>query len=263
MTPTAIITGASSGIGAATARLLAQKGLNVALIARRLDKLEGIKAEIDAHGRQALIVAADLTQETECADAFTKIKKQFGSVEILVNNAGTGWYGYFNDMGWDEARALLQLNIMAVVQMTALCLSEMLRQQCGHIINISSIAGSLPAQGNVLYSASKAFVDTYTTALYRETRGTPIHISLVRPGPVHTEFFDVAQNKKNSLHNPLEKVGVSAEAVAQDIWRLVQRPRRVIHIPRWVGLAPLFEFATGWVQNLIGPVDLNRQRYLK
>jgi uncharacterized protein len=114
----------------------------------------------------------------------------------------------------------------------------------------------LPSQGTAMYSGTKAFLDAFTTAVYRETRGTGVEISLVRPGAVKTDFFSTSEQKENGRRNPATGTGVSVDYTVGRIWRLIQRPRRVMHIPTLAGLAPLFEFATGWIQDLIGPVHL-------
>ena len=108
------------------------------------------------------------------------------SVGVLVNNANFGWYGYYADIAWEIAREMLQVNISAVIQLTRLLLPGMLERRCGHIINIGSIAGSLPNQGIAIYSATKACLDAFTTSMHRELRGSGVAVSVVCPGPVRT-----------------------------------------------------------------------------
>ena len=109
-------------------------------------------------------------------------------VDVLVNNAGLGWYGFGTEMPWTIASEILQVNITAAVHFTLLFLKKMRSLGSGHIINIGSISGSLPSQGVALYGATKSFLDNFTTALYRELTGTHLHVSVVRAGPVLTEF---------------------------------------------------------------------------
>jgi short-subunit dehydrogenase len=250
----AVITGASSGIGAATARQLAQAGLTVILVARRLERLIGLQAEITSAGGKAEVVAADLRSETERVHVF----EQVGAADVLVNNAGFGWYGYFNEMSWETAREMLQVNVGATTHLTSLFLPGMMERNRGHVINVGSISGSIPSQGIAMYAASKSFMDAFTTALYRETSGTRVRVSVVRAGPVKSEFCESALNRENGGHVPTERVGVTSEHVAWRIWKLLLQPRRVIYVPRWLQIVPWVELSFGWLEDRIGPLLLRR-----
>jgi len=252
----AVITGTSSGIGAATARQLAKAGMQVILVARRLERLVGLQAEIKSAGGKAEVVAADLRSEEERVHVF----QQVGVADVLVNNAGFGWYGYYNNMPWKIAREMLATNIEAVAHLTSLFLPGMRKRNRGHIINVGSISGSIPSQGKAMYAASKSFMDAFSTALHRETRGTNVKVSVVRAGPVKTEFCESALDHQNSGHIPTEKVGVTSEHVAFRIWELLLHPRRIIYVPRWLKIVPWFELSFGWLEDLIGPVLLKRKK---
>ena len=252
----AVITGTSSGIGAATARQLAKAGMQVVLVARRLERLVGLQAEIESAGGKAEVVAADLRSEEERVHVF----HQVGVADVLVNNAGFGWYGYYNNMPWKIAREMLATNIEAVAHLTSLFLPGMRKRNRGHIINVGSISGSIPSQGIAMYAASKSFMDAFSTALHRETRGTNVKVSVVRAGPVKTEFCESALDHQNSGHIPTEKVGVTSEHVAFRIWDLLLHPRRIIYVPRWLKIVPWFELSFGWLEDLIGPVLLKRKK---
>ena len=195
----AVVTGASSGIGEAIARKLAKAGIKVILVARRGDRLKQIQSDISAGGGRAEIAVADLSQHQERERIF----ECYQNADVLVNNAGFGWYGFFTEMTWETAQAMLLVNDHATVHLTRLFLPEMVTRKRGHIINMSSIVGSLPSQGVAMYSASKAFLDAFTTAVYRETRGTGVQVSLVRPGAVKTDFFRVSERKDNAGHYPI------------------------------------------------------------
>ena len=256
----AVVTGASSGIGAATARRLAHEGMQVVLVARRLDRLESLAAEIQQGGGHTNIIAADLTQEGERARVFEEVHRQSGSIDVLINNAGLGWYGYGSDMSWKTAWEMLQVNIEAVVQLTIGFLGKMRQRGSGHIINVGSISGSIPSQGIALYGATKSFLDNFTTALYRELTGTHIHVSVVRAGAVRTEFGEVALSKDNGGHVPTEHVGVTADHVAWRIWKLMAHPRRVIYVPGWLRVVPWAELTFGWFIDRVGPLLLKKQK---
>jgi hypothetical protein len=254
------VTGASSGIGAATAKRLAHEGMRVVLVARRLDRLETLAENIRQDGGAPSIIPADLTQEADRLRLFSEVTERFGNPDILVNNAGLGWYGYGSEMTWKTAREMLQVNVEAVVQLSLSFLGKMRQRNSGHIINVGSISGSIPSQGVAVYGATKSFLDSFTTALFRELTGTRVHVSVVRAGPVRTEFGEAALARENGWHVPTERVGVSAEAVANRIWDLVRHPRRVIYVPNWLRLVPLAELSFGWIIDRVGPLLLKKQK---
>jgi short-subunit dehydrogenase len=256
----AVITGASSGIGAATARRLADEGMRVILVARRRARLETLAKQIRKDGGTARIITADLTQEVDRSHLFQEVSERYGDIDILVNNAGLGWYGYGDDMSWKTALEMLQVNVEAVVQLSLSFLSRMRQRNTGHIINIGSISGSLPSQGIALYGATKSFLDNFTTALHRELTGTHVHVSVVRAGPVKTEFGEAALLHKNGLHVPTEKMGVTAEKVAERVWSLIRRPRRLIYVPDYLRLVPWLELSFGWIIDRVGPLLLKKQK---
>jgi len=251
----AVVTGASSGIGESTARQLAKAGMRVVLVARRLERLLGLQAKIASDGGKAEVVAADLRSEEERVHILQKV----GEADVLVNNAGFGWYGYFDNMPWKTAREMLETNIASTAHLTSLFLPGMRRRNCGHIINVGSISGSIPSQGIAMYAASKSFMDAFTTALYRETRGSNVNVSVVRAGAVKTEFYESALEHQNSGHIPTEKIGVTSEHVAHRIWNLLLHPKRIIYVPRWLQIVPWVELTFGWLEDLIGPMLLRRQ----
>jgi short-subunit dehydrogenase len=256
----AVVTGASSGIGAATARRLAREGMQVVLVARRLDRLEELAREIRQGGGQAYAIPADLIQESDRARLFQEVTSRFGDADVLINNAGLGWYGYGDEMPWKTALEMLQVNVEAVVQLTLGFLGKMRQRNAGHIINVGSISGSIPSQGVAVYGATKSFLDNFTTALHRELTGTRVHVSVVRAGPVRTEFCETALQRENGMHIPTENVGLTSEQVAQRIWTLMLRPRRVVYLPEYLRLVPWAELAFGWIIDRMGPLLLRNQK---
>ncbi len=254
----ALITGASSGIGAAVARKLAHRGAHVLLVARRADRLELLADEIRRDGGIADVIVADLADEGGRAAALAQARTLAGGIDILVNNAGLGWYGYGSDMPWSVAREMIQTNMAALAHLTLLVLSDMEARGTGHIINISSISGSLPEQGTAVYSATKSFVDNFTTALYRELHGTAVRISLLRPGPVRTEFSDRATSQPAGRPIPGQRFAITPERVAARVISVLQHPRRVAYVPNWLQVVPWVEPAFGWIIDLLGPALLRR-----
>lgn len=254
----ALITGASSGIGEAAALRLAREGLRLILVARRKERLEAVATRVREAGGQAHVLAADLTNEADRAGMLAAAH-ELGPLDLLINNAGFGWYGYGSRMPVALAREMLALNVGAAVDLSLNILRQMVARGRGHIINISSIAGSLPNQGIAMYAGTKSFLDSFTTALHRELRGTRVYASLVKPGPVRTEFFDAGAGEGTGQRIPAERFAISAEQVAERIWGLVRRPRRVIYIPRVLTLSQWVEPAVGWLIDFLGPLLLRRQ----
>lgn len=256
----ALITGASSGIGAATARLLASRGLRVLLVARRRSALEQLAAEIDRSGGRAEVLPADLSQEAARKTIYREVTERHAVPDVLVNNAGFGWYGYYADMPWETARRMIAVNTTAIAQLTSSFLPLMRANNRGHIINVGSIAGGLPSQGIALYAATKSFLDAFTTALHREMRGTPVRLSVVRPGPVISEFFDRARKLPAGRPLPSERFAVPASLVAERIWHLLRHPRRFIYVPWALRFSPWIETGFGWLIDRLGPLLLRKPR---
>jgi short-subunit dehydrogenase len=256
----ALVTGASSGIGGATAKLLAQAGYRIALVARREEQLQALAEEIRAAGGDALVVVADLADEAAAQRVFDRVAAVYGAVDVLVNSAGFGWYGYGSEMPWTTAWQMMQTNMVALAHFTLLALREMKARGRGHIVNIGSIAGSLPNQGIAVYSATKSFVESFTTSLHRELAGSGVHVSVIKPGPVATPFYDRAAAQEGGGRIPGERFAVRPEAVAQRILALLRRPRRVAYVPRWLRFVPWVEPIFGWLIDLLGPLLLRQAR---
>ncbi len=255
--PVALVTGASSGIGAAIARRLAREGIRLALAARRKERLEALTEEIRQAGGEARPFPADLAQEAERERLIREVDAVWGLPDILVNNAGLGWYGFGDGMPWPRAQEMIEVNVAAAVHLCLLVLPRMKARGRGHLINIGSIAGNIPSQGVALYCATKSFLEAFTTAIYRELQGTGVWISVVKPGPVTTEFFD--RSSSAGLRMPAERFAISPERVAERVWRLLGHPRRVVYVPEWYRIVPWVEMLLGWAMDRVGPLLLRRQ----
>ena len=255
----AVVTGASSGIGAVTAERLAREGLHVILVARRVERLEQLKLLIEGQGGQASVYPADLGQAAKRELLADDILRAYPAVDVLVNNAGLGWYGYYADMPLQIALEILAVNVEAVAHLTRLFLPNMRNRCSGHIINIGSIAGGLPNQGIAIYAASKAFLDAFTTVLHRELRGSGVHASVVRPGPVTSEFFSVAAGRENGGEIPAKALAVPAEQVARAVWSLLRRPRRVAYVPWYLVVSPWLEHLFAPIIDRLGPLLLRQK----
>ena len=193
MHPVCLITGASSGIGAALARRIAASGQALALTARRLDRLEALAQELrQAHGVTVASIRCDLAQPDGAASLLETLRQRDLEVGTLVNNAGFGLRGDFTDASWSDAAAMVQLMVTAPVQLCHGLLPAMQLAGSGTIVNVASLAGLIPGlPGSTLYSASKAFLIRFSQSLAAENRATGVRVLSVCPGYVHTEFHAV------------------------------------------------------------------------
>jgi short-subunit dehydrogenase len=255
-----MVTGASSGIGAAVARSLAREGMLVILLARRVERLDELAREIRAAGGEVETLPADISLEKERKRVFDRVTDRFGRLDLLVNNAGMGYYGFAAEMPWQTASEILAVNISAIVHLCLLFLPGMKQRGNGQVINISSIAGKMPNQGIAVYSGSKSFLDSFSTSLFREMRGSGVFICTLRPGPVSSEFFDTAQERSNgNRRTPGELFAIAPERVARAVIGLVNHPRRKAYVPAYLVVSPLLELLFGWAIDLVGPVLLKRK----
>lgn len=228
----AVVTGASSGIGRAISVRFAQAGARVALLARRREQLREVREEIEKDGGEALDLSTDLLVPEQISRAFSSIRNQWGDPQILVNNAGTGFFGQLVDSKLDEYEMTFNLNVRALYLATKEVLPAMIRAREGTIINISSIAGKMGLAGSSLYCASKFAVTGLSEALLEEVRRYNVRVAVICPGMVSTEFFgrkDVAGNQADFIRP--EDVAeatllCASETQTATFKEIVIRPRR-------------------------------------
>ena len=190
---TALITGASSGIGETFAEELAKKNHNLILVARSQDKLNALAARLSSNYQvQAEVIVQDLTKPSAAKTVFDLVRAKGMVVDLLINNAGFGDYGAFCDRPLDKQMNMIQLNIAAVVELTGLFLPLMQQRSSGAIINVSSIAGFQPIPYMSVYAASKAFILNFSEALWAENKDTGVNILVTCPGPTESKFYDRA-----------------------------------------------------------------------
>jgi len=254
----AVVTGASGGIGAIVARRLAALGYRIFLVARRTDRLDVLASEIQTEGGRADVLAVDLVRPEGVQAVFDAVMETGDGIDVLVNNAGFGWYGYCSDMQWETALEMILVNNAALAQLIVMFLPVMRGRGYGHVINVSSVAGSIPSPWAALYSATKSFIDTLSTALYRELQGSGVHVSAVRPGAVLTEFYRTVTRLSAGRSIPVERFAVAPEAVAEAIVRLIRRPRRAVYVPRGLRIVPWLELSFGWLMDRVAPFFLRR-----
>lgn len=192
----AVVTGASSGIGEAYAIELAARGCHVVLVARSIDKLEWLAGKIKRkHGVQAYALSSDLSKAGAARQLAESIAKLSLTVDILINNAGFGSYGRFEDMDPERDQELIMLNTAALVGLTHQFLPGMLGRKDGIVVNVASMAAFVPCAYSAVYGASKAFVLSFSEALWAETRGRGVRVLTLCPGATDTRFFDVVGSR--------------------------------------------------------------------
>ena len=212
---TAVITGASSGIGAELAKLCAAGGYDVVLVARSAAKLAELAASLSrTHGIAARALAADLADPAAPQAIFEQTRGD--TIEILINNAGFGLLGAFAETDWAVEAHMLQVNIAALAHLTKRYLPEMLRRRSGRILNVASTAAFVPGPFMSIYYASKAFVVSFSHAIANEVKGTGVTVTVLCPGPTLTGFSEAAGISGSKL---FEGAAMSAADVARDGYR--------------------------------------------
>ncbi len=196
---TALVTGASSGIGAEFARVLARKGCDLILIARRQDKLRALADELSAqHKVKAHVIVQDLTDEWSARAVQAEIEQRELRVDILINNAGFASQGDFETLDAERLHAEVMLNVMAVVDLTRAFLPAMIERKSGVVVNVASTAAFFPLATQAVYGATKAFVLSWSEALWAENRARGIKVLALCPCATDTEFFARVGNDVNA-----------------------------------------------------------------
>jgi short-subunit dehydrogenase len=189
----ALVTGASGGLGADIARELASLGMNIVLTARNLDALDGLADELRARfGVATRCVPADLSQSSAAEPLFKEATAGGLNVSVLINNAGSGCWGGFDEIEWEKERAMLNLDIASLVHLTKLAAAHMKRNRFGLILQTASIGAFQPSPLYASYSAAKAFVLSYGLAVNYELKGTGVSCTVLNPGVTATGFFERA-----------------------------------------------------------------------
>ena len=222
---TALITGASSGIGLAFSHLLAQEGYDVVLVARSEDTLQALKEElISKHSVQAYVFSYDLTDIDAPQKLFDQVQQQGLSIHTLINNAGFGDYGEFVHSDWSKQQSMISLNVMALTHLAHLFLPAMVERGDGGILNVSSTAAFQPGPLMSVYFATKAYVLSLTEAIAAEVDGTGVKVSVLCPGPTQSNFAQAAEMGKVAENDGLSSDKIpSAEEVASFGYKALQK----------------------------------------
>ncbi|MDQ3098310.1 MAG: SDR family oxidoreductase [bacterium] len=228
MSRTALITGASGGIGLELARKCAESKMNLVLIARRQEKLEQIASEFSKQYQiQVKIITKDLSKPNAPQEIFDEVQKENININVLINNAGFSNYGQFTTTDINTENDLLQVNIIALTLLTKLFLPPMIKSKFGKILNVGSIASFFPGPLMATYFSSKAYVLSFSQSLAGELQGTGVTVTCLCPGPTQTGFAERA-----GMHNPVSfgRYSESAEKVAQIGLHGLMRGKQIIVI---------------------------------
>ena len=248
---TVVITGGSEGVGAAAARLFAEAGANIMLVARSRKNLDTIADELRDKTR-VKVFAMDVTDVDACADMLKKAAFEFGGIHILVNNAGYHARGNVENVDAAELARIIDVNLRAPIMLSRMVIPYLRDSEEGVIINVGSMAGRTPVPGSTTYAASKAGLRSFSIALGEELRETGIKIGLVSPGPVDTGFImaDLDKTADITLSQPMS----TAEEVAQTILDLCGNNQREVAIPRVTGFLTTINYLFPWIGRLLRPM---------
>ena len=226
----ALVTGASSGIGEATALALAAEGARVAVAARRGDRLEALVKRIQERGGQALPLVVDVTDEAQVREMVRRTRDHWGRVDILVNNAGVAQVGPVEGAKTEQWREMINLNLLGVMYATHEVLPLMKAQGSGHIVNISSVVGRTVLEDDAVYAATKWGVGAFSQALRREVLPQHIRVTVIEPGVVVTEIWDRLTDPAARARAETRQQGMTpleSEDIAAAVVYAVTQPERV------------------------------------
>ena len=228
----ALVTGASSGIGAEIARVLATRGCDLTLVARRADRLQELAAALSGQVRVE-VLAADLADEAGVSTVEQRLRSQ--PVELLVNNAGVGTGGAFHSLPLEAELQEIRLNVLAVVRLTHAALPAMVAAGRGGVLNVGSLAGDQPLRGSATYSSTKSYVTTFSESVAAELRGTGVHVTVVKPGFTYTEMGGEEAPDPQSFLG--KRVWLQADRVARDAVDAVEKGKLIcVPGPQWKAL---------------------------
>jgi NADP-dependent 3-hydroxy acid dehydrogenase YdfG len=222
--PVAVITGASSGIGEATARALAASGYRLALLARRADRVNALADEL---GNGSLAIQADVTDRDSIVKAANRVKAELGGTDVLVNNAGIMLLAPFTAEGHDDHRRMIEVNLLGAITVTEVFLDQ-LRDGGGDLVNLSSVAGRTARPGNAVYAATKWGMNGWSESLRQELQ-PGVRVMVIEPGAVATELTDhiTDPHAKQAAEQMYRQLAITADDIAEIIAFAVTRPRRM------------------------------------
>ena len=249
----AVVTGASSGIGAAFARRLARQGFDLLLVARRADRLRQLSDElVSSHHVRVDVCVADLA-DAAAVERVADLLTARSDLELLINNAGFGTMGHFADSELQLQMDMLRVHVLAPARLARAALPGMIRRGRGGIVNVSSVGAWLPCAGNVQYAATKSYLNTFSEGLQDELRGTGVRVQALCPGFTYTEFHDLEQMRGFDRAQVAKRLWMSADDVVKYSLRALQR-NRVIAIPGLHNRLLARILRTSWLRPLVQKV---------
>lgn len=224
----AVITGASSGIGAIMAQQLAAQGAIPVLMARSVEKLGAAAAALN--GREHAVYSLDVTSTAQVTAVMEQVLERFGRIDILINNAGYGVFETFLSASLDEIEQMMDVNYMGTVRCTKAVLPHMVKRGSGHIVNIASMAGKIGSAKSTGYSATKHAVLGFTNCLRQELNGTGVYVTAINPGPIDTPFFDKADPSGTYVKN-IKWFMLKPERVAAKVLQAIEKRIPEVDMP--------------------------------
>lgn len=235
-----VITGASGGIGEKMAALAAASGAHPILIARRADLLAAAAKRIsDQYGVACTYYPLDVSDLDAVQQTFDRILDSVPQIDVLVNNAGFGIFNTVEEATLDEMTSMFEVNVFGLIACTKMVLPGMRARNDGHIINIASQAGKLATPKSSLYSATKHAVLGFTNSLRMELAGTGIHVTSVNPGPIQTNFFNIADQSGTYVKN-VQRFMLDPDKVSEKIVSAMMTGKREINLPGWMNAGSSF-----------------------
>ena len=228
------ITGASGGLGEQIARQAAKSGARLVLIARSLDKLEKIRAELlKEYNGDVYIYTLDVSNRKAVEQTFIRIQEEVGDTDVLVNNAGFGIFEKVLDADLEDAEAMINTNVVGLIACTKMVLPAMVDNKLAHIINIASQAGKMATPKSSVYSATKHAVLGFTNSLRMEMHSEHVFVTSVNPGPIKTNFFTIADKEGTYIKN-IERLMIDPVKLAEKITKIMLKNKREINAPGWM-----------------------------
>jgi uncharacterized protein len=248
-----VITGASAGVGEKIAYEVAKRGATPILLARSEEKLKEIASDIQSNYQVPCYYdRLDVSDLTAVESVFTNLFHELKTVDVLVNNAGFGVFKNVEDIDLAEMKKMFEVNVFGLIACSKIALSHMAERQTGHIINIASQAGKIATPKSSVYAATKHAVLGFTNSLRMEAAQSGVYVTAVNPGPIKTNFFNIADASGSYVKN-VERYMLDAEEVARRVVDIMLTPTREVNLPRWMNIgSKLYQLFPTFVEKVGG-----------
>jgi short-subunit dehydrogenase len=248
-----VITGASAGVGEKIAYEVAKRGATPILLARSEEKLKEIASDIQSNYQvPCYYYRLDVSDLTAVQSVFTHLFHELKTVDVLVNNAGFGVFRNVEDIDLAEMKKMFEVNVFGLIACSKIALSHMAERKTGHIINIASQAGKIATPKSSVYAATKHAVLGFTNSLRMEAAQSGVYVTAVNPGPIKTNFFNIADASGSYVKN-VERYMLDAEEVARRVVDIMLTPTREVNLPRWMNIgSKLYQLFPSLVEKVGG-----------